>query len=203
MLRALATPSADGVRCVIGGDGEDRPRLTQLARDLGVEDRVTFTGQLDEAGLLEHLAQCRAVIFPPADEDYGFVTVEAFASSKAVITCSDSGGPLEFIRDGQNGLVVAATPEALGDAFARIEADQGLAERMGARAKAHAPMNWRTPSHGWSSATRGASAPAFGWRCIPCGRRCSSLKYSQYAHSSPCLAGAPPARCSPHWHHGR
>jgi glycosyltransferase involved in cell wall biosynthesis len=143
VLRALAVPSAAAIRCVIGGDGEDRPRLTQLARDLGLEARVTFTGRLDDAGLLDHLARCRAVVFPPADEDYGFVTVEAFASGKAVVTCSDSGGPLEFIRHGENGLVVDPTPERLGDAFASVAADAGLAERMGGRARETvAQMTW-------------------------------------------------------------
>jgi glycosyltransferase involved in cell wall biosynthesis len=143
VLRALATPPARGVRCVIGGDGEDRSRLMQLTRELGLEGRVVFAGQLGEEGLLEHLARCRAVVFPPADEDYGFVTVEAFASSKAVVTCSDSGGPLEFIRQGENGLVVEPTPEALGLAFAKVADDPGLAERMGAQARhAVARMNW-------------------------------------------------------------
>src|SRR3954464_5363778 len=64
VLRALATPQAAGVRCVIGGDGEDRARLTQLAHELGLDGRVTFTGQLDEDGLLTHLARCAAVVFP-------------------------------------------------------------------------------------------------------------------------------------------
>ena len=55
----------------------------------------------------------RWVCFPAQDEDYGFVTVEAFASGKPVVTCSDSGGPLEFVHDGVEGLVSAPTPEAL------------------------------------------------------------------------------------------
>jgi glycosyltransferase involved in cell wall biosynthesis len=143
VLRALALPAARGVRCVIGGDGEDRPRLTQLTRELGLEDRVEFAGRLDEAGLLTHLARCRAVVFPPADEDYGFVTVEAFASSKAVVTCTDSGGPLEFIRSGDNGLVVEPTPEALASALVTLSDDSGLAERMGVQARHTAThMTW-------------------------------------------------------------
>jgi len=38
-------------------------------------------------------------VFPPFEEDYGFVTAEAFASGKAVITCRDSGGPAELVED--------------------------------------------------------------------------------------------------------
>ena len=143
VLRALATPAARGVRCVIGGDGEDRLRLMQLTRELGLEGRVVFAGQLGEEGLLDHLARCRAVVFPPADEDYGFVTVEAFASSKAVVTCSDSGGPLEFVRQGENGFVVAPTPEGLAGAFGQLWQDAGLAERLGTHARITvSAMNW-------------------------------------------------------------
>ena len=131
ILRALATPEAAGVRAVIGGEGEDLMRLTGLARDLGLDGRVSFAGRLSEPELLDHLARCRAVVFVPQQEDYGFVTVEAFAAGKAVITASDSGGPLELVRDGQNGLVVAPEPSALGRAIANVMADRALAERLG------------------------------------------------------------------------
>ena len=73
-----------------------------------------FSGRLTEDQLIAELATCRAVCFPPFQEDYGFVTVEAFASRKAVITCRDSGGPAELVKDGVNGFVCEPTPEALG-----------------------------------------------------------------------------------------
>lgn len=145
ILRALAQPAARHVRCVIGGDGEERGQLEAQARSLGVVDRVTFAGQLSETGLVDHLARCRAVVFPPADEDYGFVTVEAFASSKAVITCTDSGGPLELVASGENGLVVAPDAGALACAFAELMDDGGRAEQMGARGRATvAGMDWKS-----------------------------------------------------------
>ena len=133
VLRALAQPAARGVRCVIGGDGEDRPELVRLASELGVADRVTFAGQLSEAALVDHLARCRAVVFAPKHEDYGFVTVEAFAAHKAVITCTDSGGPLELVRAGENGWITAPDPASLASAMADAIADAALAERLGAR----------------------------------------------------------------------
>jgi glycosyltransferase involved in cell wall biosynthesis len=135
VLRALATPHAAGVRCVIGGEGEDLDRLRALARELGLDARVTFTGRLDDEALVDHLARCRAVVFPPQDEDYGFVTIEAFSASKAVITCTDSGGPLELVVDRRNGLVVAPQAEHLGAAMAELIADRTLAERLGVRAR--------------------------------------------------------------------
>jgi glycosyltransferase involved in cell wall biosynthesis len=81
--------------------------------------------------LVDHLARCRAVVFVPHDEDYGFVTVEAFAAAKPVITCQDSGGPLELVRDGENGWIVPPTPADVARAMAAAMDSPGLAERMG------------------------------------------------------------------------
>jgi glycosyltransferase involved in cell wall biosynthesis len=92
---------------------------------------VKLIGGVDSATLIDHLARCRAVCFPAQDEDYGFVTVEAYASAKPVVTCRDSGGPLEFVHDGAEGLVAAPTPEGLARALATVAADEGLASRLG------------------------------------------------------------------------
>ena len=50
-------------------------------------------------------ANCLAVYNGVLDEDYGYVTLEAFYAGKPVITHTDSGGPLEFVIDGYNGYV--------------------------------------------------------------------------------------------------
>jgi len=135
LLRALATPDGAGIRAVIAGDGEERGRLDALAAQLGVASRVTFTGALTEIELLEHLARCRVVCFPPVSEDYGFVTVEAFASGKPVITCTDSGGPAELVVDGERGYVCSPTPESLAHALRACIDDPSSVERMGKAAQ--------------------------------------------------------------------
>ena len=143
LIRALAEPAARHVRVVIAGEGECRASLQVLADSLGVSERVVFAGRLDEAALTKHLGQCRAVCFAPFNEDYGFVTVEAFASQKAVVTCTDSGGPAELVRDGESGLVSEPAPAALSAALARLMDDRGLAERLGRGAAAQvAAMTW-------------------------------------------------------------
>ncbi len=131
VIRALACRGADGARLVIAGDGDQRALLEGLARDLGVDGRVRFAGPVDEASLVDLLARCRAVCFPPLDEDFGFVTVEAFASAKAVITCRDSGGPAELVHDGVEGLLCDPTPESIALAMGRLVDDDGAAQRMG------------------------------------------------------------------------
>lgn len=143
LVRALATPPANAIRLVIAGEGEERERLEQLAGELGVAGRITFAGRLTDDQLVGELATCRAVCFPPFQEDYGFVTVEAFASRKAVITCKDSGGPAELVKDRVNGYVCEADPEALGRAMRHLTDDPALAERMGAAAyEAGVKLTW-------------------------------------------------------------
>ncbi len=143
LLRALAEPAGAGVRCVIGGEGGERAALQALARDLGVDRRVEFTGHLDDAALVDHLARCRGVVFVPRQEDYGFVTVEAFAAGKPVITATDSGGPTELVRDGETGFLVPPEPAALAVACARLMDDAGGAERMGQQGRCDtASITW-------------------------------------------------------------
>jgi glycosyltransferase involved in cell wall biosynthesis len=143
VLRALAEPVASHVRCVIAGEGAEAEALVRLSRQLDVADRVQFVGRIDDATLIDHLARCRAVVFPAFNEDYGFVTVEAFSCAKAVVTCRDSGGPAELVRDGVNGLVSDPTPEALARALRTISNDRNLATRMGEAGAADAAgMTW-------------------------------------------------------------
>ncbi len=134
VVRAAAAPAGRGLRIVIAGDGEERDRLRALISELGVEGRVTLAGAIDNDQLLEHLARCRAVCFPPLDEDYGFVTAEAFASAKAVVTCRDSGGPAELVEEGVSGLITEPTPDALAAALASLMDDRALAEKWGSAA---------------------------------------------------------------------
>jgi glycosyltransferase involved in cell wall biosynthesis len=143
LIRALAEPAAKHVRVMIAGEGESRAVLEALASRLGVGGRVVLAGRLDDSALVEQLGRCRAVCFPPLAEDYGFVTVEAFASGKAVITCADSGGPAELVRSGESGLVCEPSPASLAEALGRVTDDRALAERLGRAAAAQAAgMRW-------------------------------------------------------------
>lgn len=79
--------------------------LMGLVKKYGLEKRVDFLGFVDESSLVNLYANCFSVFYAPFDEDYGYSTVEAFMSKKPVITASDSGGPLEFVVDGKNGII--------------------------------------------------------------------------------------------------
>jgi len=77
-----------------------------------------------------------AVIFPPVDEDYGYITLEAMLSSKAVITCEDSGGPLEFVSHLKTGLVAKPTAAALAEALDQLWQERDLAAKYGCAGRA-------------------------------------------------------------------
>ena len=148
ILRALAEPIAAGIKFVIAGEGAELRRLQGLAVQLDVEHRVQFVGRLSDAEMIDHLARCRAVVFPPFNEDYGFVTVEAFMCGKPVITCTDSGGPSELVRDCETGHVTAPTPEALATAMRALVDDRNLAQRLGEAGHVFASqMTWSDAIH--------------------------------------------------------
>jgi len=128
---AIGAAAAGKFRLVIAGDGADRARLEALARKSGAD--VRFAGRVSDDELLGLYATCGAVIFPPADEDYGYIALEAFLSKKAVVTCTDSGGPLEFVIDGENGRVVAPDAAALAEAIGALLADPQKSREFGER----------------------------------------------------------------------
>ena len=130
VIRAMAR-LASPRRLVIVGDGTQDVNLRRLTDELGLADRVTFEGNAGDDRLLELYAGALAVVYTPYDEDYGYVTLEAFLARKPVVTARDSGGPLEFVADGVNGLVCEPDPQALADALSRLAHDQGLASSLG------------------------------------------------------------------------
>jgi glycosyltransferase involved in cell wall biosynthesis len=116
---------------VVVGEGPLRSSLEQTAARAGVTDRVTFTGAVDENQLVNLYAGALAIVFPPFDEDYGYVTLEAFLAGKPVVTTTDAGGPLEFVEHDVTGLVADPTPDAIGAAISRLASDRRLARALG------------------------------------------------------------------------
>ena len=92
---------------------------------------MRFEGAASDERLLELYAGALAVIYAPFDEDYGYVTLEAFLAGKPVVTARDSGGTLEFVEDGVNGFVCDPDPSAIADAFRRLWDDRARARSLG------------------------------------------------------------------------
>jgi glycosyltransferase involved in cell wall biosynthesis len=135
LVRAMAKVRAP-VTAVFAGDGGQRGHCEALAAKLGVADRVRFLGAVDRAHMIELYARSLGVFFGPFDEDYGYVTLEAMLSGKPVITCSDSGGPLEFVVDGETGIVSEPEADAVADAVDRLFSDWQHAARLGENGRA-------------------------------------------------------------------
>jgi glycosyltransferase involved in cell wall biosynthesis len=144
LLRAL--PHAPEAKAVFVGRGPEEGRLTALAQELGVSDRVRFLPEVDDETLLSLYANARLVAVTAAGEDLGYVPLEAFLSGKPVLTTEDAGGPLEFVRDGVTGIVTAPRPEALGVAlrlaWTRNDALQAFGE---AGRRSAARLDWDGP----------------------------------------------------------
>jgi glycosyltransferase involved in cell wall biosynthesis len=124
------------VRLMIVGEGQSASYERELVtgiRDWGLEGRVKYEpGWMMEDRKVELLAECLAALYIPFDEDsYGYPSLEAHHSEKAVITMRDSGGTLELITHGRNGLITDPDPLALAEAFDLLYADRQLARAMG------------------------------------------------------------------------
>jgi glycosyltransferase involved in cell wall biosynthesis len=130
VLGALGA-SNPAIRLVVAGDGPLRADLERTAQETGVRDRVEFCGWVGDDDLIDLYAGALATVYPPFDEDYGYVTLESFLARKPVITTSDAGGPLEFVDHEVNGAVCEPTPGALAAAMDRLAADPRRAEALG------------------------------------------------------------------------
>jgi glycosyltransferase involved in cell wall biosynthesis len=129
-IRAMALRPGPA-RLVIVGTGSQEANLRRLVEELAMGDRVSFEGAATDDRLLELYAGALGVVYTPFDEDYGYVTLEAFLAHKPVITARDSGGTLEFVDDGVNGYVCDPRPDHVADAFSRLSGDGALAQALG------------------------------------------------------------------------
>ncbi|MDB9390551.1 glycosyltransferase family 4 protein [Microcystis aeruginosa] len=105
--------------------------LQEKIAKLGLTERARFIGRITNEQKIAYCAKSLAVLYPPFEEDYGYVTLEGMLASKPVITCQDSGGPLEFIRDRETGLIVEPTANALAAAMDELWENRSWAAKLG------------------------------------------------------------------------
>lgn len=106
--------------------------LIELVDRYKLNKRVDFLGFVDEATLIHLYSNCFSVFYAPLDEDYGYSTVEAFMSKKPVITAVDSGGPLEFVVHGNNGIVFNKEDlPGLATSISKLYSDKNMIKSMG------------------------------------------------------------------------
>lgn len=110
--------------------------LKSLVERKGLGDRVALElGWISEDTKVERISNCLASVYAPLDEDsYGYPTLEAAAARKPTLTAWDSGGTLEFVRDGENGLITAPTARAIAEGFDRLFSNKRKTAAMGQEA---------------------------------------------------------------------
>jgi glycosyltransferase involved in cell wall biosynthesis len=142
LVRALA--SRGGRHAVHDRWRRRRPRIRQLVRDHGLESRVTLPGAWTRPASCRTSASCRAVVFPAFEEDYGLVTVEAFASAGRHHVPRQRR-PAELVRDGQSAHLRGNAGIA-GCSSGGLAADQGLPNGSGAPPPSPTTLPGRRPS---------------------------------------------------------
>lgn len=142
ILRALpfVVAKVPNLTYAVAGDGDDRPRLERLAKELGVAEHVSFTGEVSDSDLAALYRRSDVFALPartviddhePKGEGFGIVFLEAMAFGKPVVG-PNYGAPVELIRHGETGVLV--DPEdstSMGEALVNLLTNPGLAEEMG------------------------------------------------------------------------
>jgi glycosyltransferase involved in cell wall biosynthesis len=121
------------VKVLFAGAADDPAVLATLKARAAImaPGRATWLDFVPDERKIALMAGALCILVPPYDEDYGYVTLEAMLSSRSVITCTDSGGPLEFVEHGRNGLVCDPSPAGLAAAMDEMWIDRSRARTMG------------------------------------------------------------------------
>jgi glycosyltransferase involved in cell wall biosynthesis len=131
LLRAL---QGTAVRAVIAGDGPRRTAWESLARELGVDARVRFTGDVSDVELRALLHAASMLVLPSITraEAFGYVQLEAMACATPIVSTDVPTGVSWVNQHERTGLVVrAGDAGALRAAIERLMGDAALRERMG------------------------------------------------------------------------
>jgi glycosyltransferase involved in cell wall biosynthesis len=138
LLRAMAEvlTSLPDYRLVIVGDGELKPRLSALAQELGLGDRVDFAGMVDQPTLVGILRSSELFVMSSVSEGFPKALIEAMACGLPVVV-TDTGACAAVASN--CGVVVApGRPEALAEAILSILGDPEHREACGQRARVDA-----------------------------------------------------------------
>lgn len=118
-----ALPLLPGVRLVVAGDGPNRGMLEDLARKLGVRDRVDFLGAVPQAQLRAHYGAADAMVLASSREGWANVLLESMACGTPVVASRVWGTP-EVVAAPEAGVLMAErTPQGVADAVNALRAN--------------------------------------------------------------------------------
>lgn len=135
-LHALADIATDlpDVTLDVVGSGWWSSHLEGLARDLGIEERVTFHGHVSEAEKHRLLASAWVHLMPSLKEGWGLVVVEAGIHGTPTVAFVEAGGPNDSIVDGSTGVLVEGGVAEFTEATRSLLVNCDMRERMSAAA---------------------------------------------------------------------
>jgi glycosyltransferase involved in cell wall biosynthesis len=131
LLRAFSKVTVEhpDVRLVLIGDGTARQSLEHLADELGITERVTFTGALPFEEIPRYLKAADAFTFASVTETQGLVTIEAMAAGLPIVAV-DGPGTRDIVEHGKQGLLVENDPDALAGGLHQLLSDPGQRKRF-------------------------------------------------------------------------
>ena len=130
LVGAARRTSSPDTRVALAGTGTMRRRAASTW-PATAGGRLDLLGFVDDDDLVERFAGALGVVYAPFDEDYGYVTLQAFLAGKPVITTTDAGGVLEWVEDGVTGFVCDPEPTPIADAIDRLARRTGRRRRHG------------------------------------------------------------------------
>ncbi|UAB76807.1 glycosyltransferase [Erythrobacter sp. SCSIO 43205] len=139
-IAIAAAAQIEGARLVLVGKGDDETHLRQLARDLGLVERVHFAGSLDHDVMPLVLSAADVMVLPTANEGLANAWVEALACGTPVVTC-DVGGAREIITNATAGRLVKRDPESVAAGVRAVLNDPPMRHAVAAMAE---KFSWQT-----------------------------------------------------------
>ncbi|RXK12282.1 glycosyl transferase [Halarcobacter mediterraneus] len=125
------------VVAIIAGTGGQKENYEKQIKSLKLVDKVKLIGHISDEEKETFYARSLGVFFAPFDEDYGYITLEAMLSSKPLITCIDSGGPLEFVINDETGFILEPNPKEIAEKIDYLYQNKQKAKEMGIKALKH------------------------------------------------------------------
>ena len=158
---AESIKKAPNSKLVIVGDGDCRQALELRAKELGVEDRIVFTGAVPHDAVYHYMMACDVFVSLYDLSNVGNPLLEAMTLSKCIVTL-DVGDTKTLIRNRENAILMTYdTLPTLGDVFAELAQDPALRKQLGDAAGAYARENfwsWTDRMHAEFQAVSGLLA---------------------------------------------
>ncbi len=121
------------VKAIIAGRGskDETNYLMKQVKENKLEEKIQLVGYISDERKIDYYAKALGVYFGAYDEDYGYITLESFFSHKPIIVHNDAGGPLEFVKNDENGFIIEREAKLLAEKIDELYLNKEKAKKMG------------------------------------------------------------------------